>query len=78
MRWVIDAIEDEAASVEIEGGKMITIPRGALPKGAKAGDVITLAIDHAATKQAVAESAAQVAKGRAASKRRDKGGDIAL
>lgn len=78
MRWVIDAIEEGMASVEVEDGKMITIPRAALPKGAKPGDVITLDVDRAATKQAVVESAAQVAKGREASKRRDKGGDIAL
>jgi hypothetical protein len=78
MRWVIDAIEEGMASVELEDGKMITIPRAALPKGAKPGDVLTLDIDHAATKQAVAESAAQVARGREASKRKDKGGDIAL
>ena len=78
MRWVIDAIEEGMASVEVDGGKMITVPHAALPKGAKAGDVITLDIDHAATRQAVAESAAQVAKGKAASRKRDKGGDIAL
>jgi hypothetical protein len=78
MRWVVDAIEEGVASVELEDGTMITVPVAALPPNAKAGDVITLGVDHAATKQAVADSAAQVAKAREASRKRDKGGDITL
>jgi hypothetical protein len=78
MRWVIDAIEEGVASVELEDGSMITVPAAALPPTARPGEVITLEVDHTATKKAQADSAAQVAKSRAASRKRDPGGDIAL
>ena len=79
-RWVIDAIEERVASIELSDGRMIQLPAALLPKGAKAGQVlrVTLEVDADATAKAIAASAAQVEKGRAASKRRDPGGDIQL
>ena len=79
-RWVIDAIEEHVASIELPDGKMIQLPVSVLPKGAKQGQVVrvTFEVDAAATKQALEASAAQVKKGSEASKKRDAGGDIAL
>jgi hypothetical protein len=79
-RWVIDAIEEHVASIELPDGAMIQLPVSVLPKGAKQGQVlrVTFEADAAATKQALEASAAQVKKGSEASKKRDAGGDIAL
>jgi hypothetical protein len=79
-RWVIDAIEEQTASVELPDGKLVQLSTSLLPKGAKAGQVlqVTFEIDTAATRQATAESAAQAKKGSEASKKRDPGGDITL
>ena len=79
-RWIVDAFEEHVASIEVEGGKMIQLPRALLPRGAKEGDVlrVTIEVDAQATKQALDASAAQVKKGRDASAKRDPGGDIAL
>jgi hypothetical protein len=78
--WVIDAIEENAASIELPNGKMIQLPASLLPRGAKQGQIlrVTFDVDAAATKQALERSAAQVKKGSEASKKRDPGGDIAL
>jgi hypothetical protein len=77
-RWVVDSIEESVASVEVDGKKMITVPQFILPKGTREGHVlrVTIEIDEAATKQALAESAAQVAKH--AYQPKDPGGDIVL
>lgn len=79
-RWVIDAIEERVASMELPDGKMIQLPVSTLPKGAKPGQIlrVTLEIDAAATKHALEQSAAQVKQGSEASRKRDPGGDIAL
>jgi hypothetical protein len=90
-RWVIDSIEEFVASIEVDGGKMITVPQWVLPDGAREGQVLTvrhdrppkgqrsvltIEIDEAATARALADSAAQVAKhGRQPN---DPGGDIKL
>jgi Protein of unknown function (DUF3006) len=89
-RWIVDSIEERAASIEVDGKDMITLPLWLIPDGAKAGDVLavqherpaksersmlTITVDAAATKQALAESAAQVQKGAPA---KDAGGDIIL
>ncbi len=90
-QWVVDSIEEHVASVEVDGGKMITVPQWLLPDGARQGHVLkvqhdrppkgqrsalTIEIDDAATKQALADSAAQVSKH--AKQPNDPGGDIAL
>lgn len=79
-RWTIDTIEEGTASVELPDGKVITVPAAILPKAARAGQIlrVTIELDPAATRQARADSAAQVKKGRDASRKRDKGGDIVL
>lgn len=90
-RWVIDAIEENAVAIEVDGRNMITMPRWLLPDGAKQGDVLnvrhdrppkgqrsvlTIEVDATATKQAIDASAAQVQKG--AKRKNDPGGDITL
>jgi hypothetical protein len=79
-RWVLDAIEETTASIELPDGVMITLPRAALPRGARPGQVlrVVIEVDDAATRAATTESAAQVERGRAASRKRDPGGDVSL
>lgn len=79
-RWVVDSIEADVASIEVGVGQTITIPVALLPAGTKQGDVVrvTLELDAAAKQAALDASAAQVAKGREASGKRDPGGDLAL
>jgi len=89
-RWVVDAIEEAAASIEVDGNAMVTVPIWLLPAAARQGDVLrithdrppkgerstlTIEVDAAATKKALAESAAQVSKART---KNDPGGDIIL
>ena len=90
-RWVVDSIEENVASIEVDGTTMITIPVSLLPKSAKQGDIlsvraergssehgVTLSIeqDPAATASARARSAAQVSKG--SPQQNDPGGNIAF
>ncbi len=78
-RWVVDSIENGIASIEIDdGGGMLEVPKEVLPAGARDGQVlrVTIEIDDAATKEALAASAAQVAEQDGQSN--DPGGDIAL
>lgn len=79
-RWVVDDIQEGMASIELPNGKMITLPASILPRGVEPGQIVRVSfeIDEAATKKAIAESAAQVKKGRDASRKRDPGGDIVL
>jgi hypothetical protein len=90
-RWVVDVIEEDSAAVEVDGRSVTPVPRWMLPVGARQGDVLavshrredvrsvlTIEIDRAATDAAYSTSAAQVATGKAASARRDPGGDVAL
>ncbi|HWH53610.1 MAG TPA: DUF3006 domain-containing protein [Gemmatimonadaceae bacterium] len=92
-RWVVDAIEERMASVEVDGDKMITVPLATLPPGVRQGHVLavvremsadgkratlTIEIDEAATTQALAASAAQVESIRRQSAKRDPGGDVTL
>ncbi len=89
--WAIDSIEEFVASIEVDGGKMITVPQWLLPAGARQGDilavhhdrpaagkraVLTIEVDEAATKTALAKSAAQVSAHR--KQPNDPGGDISL
>jgi Protein of unknown function (DUF3006) len=89
-QWVVDSIEERAASIEVDGKDMLTLPLWLIPDGAKEGDVLavqherpakgqrsmlTITVDAAATKKALAESVAQVKKSAPA---KDAGGDIIL
>jgi hypothetical protein len=90
-RWVIDVVEENAVAIEVDGKNVITMPRWLLPDAAKQGDVLqvrhdrpakgqrsalTIEVDAAATKKALAESAAQVQKG--TKRPNDPGGNITL
>ena len=79
-RWVVDAIEEKTASVEVDGDMMITVPASLLPKGVLSGHVlkVTILFDEDATQRALEDSASQVKRGRDASRKRDPGGDIKL
>lgn len=90
-RWVVDSIEEHTASIEVDGGATLQVPQWLLPDAAHEGDVLTVQHDHpskgqtsvlrieidtAATKDAYARSAEQVASIKQQS--RGKGGDIKL
>ena len=86
-RWVVDSLGESTASVEVDGDRVEKVPRWLLPADAKAGDVlavkhtrdgdrasVVVARDPKATREALAESEAQM---------RDapvdkKGGDVTL
>lgn len=87
-QWVVDSIEDGIAAVNDDGGRIFHVPASILPSGARDGDVLAvtrtaagdgactlrIAIDRAATNQALHTSREQV-------ERRlphDPGGDIVL
>jgi hypothetical protein len=42
--WIVDVIEDGAASIEVDGRTITPIPQWLLPEGAREGDV--LAVRH--------------------------------
>jgi len=91
-RWIIDGIEDEVARLEMEGERMVTLPRALLPAAARDGLVlrvrrepegrdrvtITIEIDREATEAARRTSKAQVAALETESRKKDAGGDVAL
>ncbi len=45
MNYVIDRFEDEYAIVELENQQTIRLPRAALPKEAREGDVIQVTVN---------------------------------
>jgi hypothetical protein len=92
-RWVIDGIEEGMARIEEDGERIITVPLHLLPAdvaegqmlrvisapGAEPGSlVVTVSIDEKATAQALEKSKAAMARTMSASKKRDRGGDVAL
>lgn len=90
-RWVIDGLEEDAARIEEDGARILTVPRWLLPAEAREGQVlqvtrslatgastVTFTVDDAATAAATSASAAQVEKIAKASKSRDAGGDVVL
>lgn len=89
-RWTVDQIEEDIAAVEHDGDRVHTIPRSLLPPDAREGDVlavtvaratdgdrttISVEIDRAATRDALARSRRQRAR---RPKQDDPGGDITL
>ena len=76
--WVVDQIEESTASIEVDGDRMISVPRSVLPTGVREGHVlrVTIEIDEAGTMKAMKESEAQVKKGN--KRGNDPGGDIVL
>ncbi len=90
-QWVVDSIEEDMASVEVDGGRMITVPLSTLPHGTREGQVLRVSrqhssdgrrstlvieLDPAATQRALEESARQVGKN--VKQKNDPGGDIVL
>ena len=87
-RFVIDSIEEGMAALEADGG-LLHLPLALLPRGAREGDVLTVAredaddggcvlrlrIDAAATGEALRRSREQLA---ALPPQNDPGGDIVL
>lgn len=87
-RWSIDAIEDAVVSVEVDGNRVLHLPRWMLPVDAREGDVLrvthdrdhdrsvlTIVTDAAETQIALERSLAQLRDRRVM---RDEGGDIEL
>jgi hypothetical protein len=85
--WVVDVIEDGAASIEVDGRAVTPVPAWLLPEGVKEGDVLSVTHDRGegksallietdaeAKKKALDRSARQVSK----KSRNDRGGDIQL
>jgi len=85
--WVVDVIEDGAASIEVDGRTVMPIPAWMLPEGVKEGDVMSVTHDRgegksvllietdpAAKKKALDRSAKQVSR----KSKTDRGGDIQL
>lgn len=90
-RWVVDGIEEDVARVEEDGDAIVTVPRWLLPPDVREGQclsvthagtggssVVTITIDAAATRSALAKSKAAVSKIAKPSGKRDPGGDVAL
>ena len=40
--WIVDAIEDGAASIEVDGRTVTPIPQWILPESAKEGDILSV------------------------------------
>ncbi|HEX5972550.1 MAG TPA: DUF3006 domain-containing protein [Gemmatimonadaceae bacterium] len=92
-RWAVDAIEEGMARIEEDGERMITVPLYLLPADVREGQifdvttavgkakgtlVVTVAADEAATAESLAKSKATMASAMAQSRKRDRGGDVAL
>lgn len=90
-RWVVDSMEEAAASIEIDGERTVQLPKWLLPRGAREGDVLkvthdvaksgeesrlSIVVDRADTSAAMDRSARQV--GSTARSPGDPGGDIKL
>jgi hypothetical protein len=85
--WVLDVIEDGAASIEVDGRTVTPIPQWMLPEGAKEGDVLSVTherkerksvliieTDPEAKKKMLERSERQVSR----KSKNDRGGDIKL
>jgi hypothetical protein len=85
--WVVDVVEDSAASIEVDGRTVTPIPQWMLPEGAKEGDVLSVTherkegksvliieTDPEAKKKMLDRSEKQVSR----KSKNDRGGDIKL
>jgi hypothetical protein len=85
--WIVDVIEDGAASIEVDGRTVTPIPQWILPEGVREGDVLSVThdrgegksallieIDPEAKKKALDRSAKQVTR----KSKNDRGGDVSL
>lgn len=73
-RWIVDVLEEHSAAIEIDGERVVTVPRWLLPADAREGHVyavrherdetfsrITVEIDQAAGDAALEASRQQLA-----------------
>jgi len=90
-RWAVDSIHENVVRIEEDGERMISIERHLLPAGVTEGQllrvtrapdreakVLTIAIDEAGTAKAHRKSAETTAAAMKESKKKDRGGDVAL
>ena len=92
-RWAVDGIEEGVARIEEDGDRMINIPAHLLPPGVKEGQllrvtrapgsdraslVLTIALDRAGTAEVRSTSKATMDDAMAASKKKDRPGDVTL
>ena len=45
-RWIVDVLDTHSATVEVEGERMVELPRWLLPADAREGDVLTVRHDR--------------------------------
>ena len=74
--WVIDQIEEQIASVEVDGRAAVSIPMWMLPHEVHEGDVlrVTIVPDHEEQARRLEQSRQQVA----VKSKGDPGGDVTL
>lgn len=74
--WVIDQIEEQIASVEVDSRAAVSIPMWMLPRGVHEGDVlrVTIVPDPAEQARRLEQSRQQVA----VKSKGDPGGDVTL
>jgi len=73
-RWIVDVLDTHSATVEVDGERVVALPRWLLPAEAREGDVLAVrhereghesrlvvALDPAATEAAIEASRAQLA-----------------
>ena len=74
-RWIVDALEEHTATLEVDADAVVRLPRWVLPPDAREGSVLlvkherdgprsrlTIDVDDSATRAAVEESKAQLRK----------------
>jgi len=49
-RWIVDALEEKTARLEVDGGATVHLPRWILPPDAAEGDVLLVKHDRAGPK----------------------------
>ena len=73
-RWIVDVLDAHSATIEVDGERMVALPRWLLPADAREGDVLTvrhdrqgrdsrlvIELDDAATESELEASRAQLA-----------------
>lgn len=91
MRWVVDAIEEGHAAIEVDGRSLLHVPLAQLPAGVREGEVLSVSVsatdggtrwdirrDEKATAAARATSTAASQAPPSSGLSRDPGGDIRL
>lgn len=91
--WSVDSIESGVVRVEEDGERMLSVSPHQLPAGVTEGQILrvtrtlgadgvptvhTITVDAKATASALDASLKQTAEMAAASRKRDRGGDVAL